>query len=158
MLDSYLRQQIIAASLAEPPAPAAASSGAPDAPIELPNADTIASIRSQLQAYMDVDDKLRKLHAAGKELNRTKKALGEQILAFMTKYKIEDLNTKSGKLRYRVSFVKAPVSQKELKNRFMSLYDTNKTAEEISSMVFDAREKMARASLKRLSARAITDR
>ena len=150
MLDAYLRQQLIASTLAS--AEAAESSAEAARPIELPDGEALAAFKAQVQAYMDVDDKLRKLHAAAKELNRNKKTLGEQILAFMGRYNIEDLNTRNGKLRYRMTFVKVPTSQKEMRNRFMSAFDATKSAEEISRVVFDARERIARASLRRLTA------
>lgn len=149
MLDAYLRQQLIASTLASSDAADAAE---PPRPIELPDGEALAAFKAQVQAYMEVDDKLRKLHAAAKELNRNKKTLGEQILAFMARYNIEDLNTRNGKLRYRMTFVKVPASQKEMRNRFMSAFDATKTAEEISRVVFDARERIARASLRRLTA------
>lgn len=153
MLDAYLRQQIIASSLRdndhEDDGASQRTSDIPQ-PIEMPDGAALAVFKGQVHAFMDIDDKVRKLQACVKELNREKRGMSEQILAFMRKYNIEELNTRNGKLRYKMTHVAAPMSQKELKNRFISNYDTNKTADEIVKCVFDTREKIAKASLKRL--------
>lgn len=154
MLDAYLRQQIIASSLRDREreddgASQAATSDVPQ-PIEMPDSATLAVFKGQVHTFMDIDDKIRKLQACVKELTREKRGLSEQILAFMRKYNIEELNTRNGKLRYKMTHVATPISQKELKNRFLSNYDTSKTADEMVKCVFDAREKVAKASLRRL--------
>lgn len=154
MLDAYLRSQLIASTLN------AEASDDDDAEasetVELPDAATLQGFKAQVQKFMELDDKIRKLQAAARELGREKRAMSDHILAFMKRYRIEDLNTRNGNLRYRMSFVKAPLSQKEMRNRFISNFDTHKSADEIAQVVFDARDKVPKVSLKRTSPRLLT--
>lgn len=149
MLDAYLRSQLIASTLDGPSSQAGGGDDDEEEPVELPDAATLAAFKANVQSFMDADDRIRTLQAATRELNRQRKALTEQILAFMKRFRIEDLNTRNGNLRYRMSFVKAPLTQKEMRNRLLSNFDPGKNADEIAHVVFDVREKTAKVSLRR---------
>ena len=90
---------------------------------------------------MEVDNAVKKLQAAIKERNSAKNIIAQRILSFMCKFNIEDLNTKEGKLKYRVSQVRAPISQSTIKARLIENYDqvvdSKMSIDDLTKKIFD---------------------
>jgi hypothetical protein len=68
----------------------------------------------------------------------------------MSKFNIEDLNTKDGIIRYRKTFVKEPLSQKTIKNKLEELFKDDQENFEKIEKIFTDREKIEKMSLRRL--------
>ncbi len=71
----------------------------------------------------------------------------------MSQYNIEDLNTKDGRLRYRVTYVRSPLSHTAIKERISSYFASDAAAaQELQGAVFGNRERAEKTSLRRLKA------
>ncbi len=123
--------------------------------VDAPSQDELDDFKNHVRIWMEVDNSIKKMQTAIKERNVAKTMLSQKILTFMAKFNIEDLNTKEGVLRYRVTQVKAPISQTAIKTKLTENYDPRLTADELSSKIFDNRQVMEKHSLRRISRRAI---
>ena len=72
----------------------------------------LEEFKKNVQNWMTYDNQMKRLAAASKQLKQKKNELNEKILDFMSKYNIEDLNTKEGVIRYKKTFIKQPLTQK----------------------------------------------
>jgi hypothetical protein len=127
LLNTYLAQQY--------------ESGEPDgkeqAIIETPTDAELEEFKNYVKAFIDVDNDIRKLKQAIKERNTLKTTLSINIVKFMSKFSIEDLNTKHGKIRYTIQNVKKPLSKAEIRCRLLETYDPSLTAMELADKVFN---------------------
>lgn len=123
--------------------------------VELPDNKILEEFKNQVRIWIDIDNSVRKLQKAIKERNVVKKQLSEKILGFMSKYNIEDLNTRDGsKLRYKVSQVKPTITKAQIKERLLENFGKAQNVEELANMVFSNENlpKMEKKYLKRLNA------
>ena len=119
--------------------------------IQVPTDSELAEFKQYVQNYIEIDNDVKKLKAAIKERNSVKKEISSFILKFMSKFNIEDLNTKQGKIRYKITQSKKPISQTAIKNRMIEMYDPNLSAEALAEKVFDGeRTVVEKHSLRRL--------
>lgn len=119
-------------------------------PIAVPNNEALEEFKTKVRAWMEIDNTIKKLRAIIRERNHAKKELTEYILTFMSKFNIEDLNTKEGKLRYKVTTVKAPLTQQVMKSRLITNFTSDIHPDELAKLVFDTRNTVEKHSLKRL--------
>lgn len=118
--------------------------------VETMNEALLEEFKDNVQAWMDLDNQLKRLEAASKQRKTKKKELNEKILDFMAKYNIEDLNTKQGVIRYKKVFVKEPLSQKIIKERLSDLFRDDQTNYEKIEKIFTDRGKVEKQSLRRV--------
>lgn len=79
-----------------------------------PTNSALEEFKKDVKIWMDLDNAVKKLKAMAKDKVKTQKQLTEKIMAFMAKYNIEDLNTRDGKLRYKIRQVKAPAPRRNI--------------------------------------------
>ena len=118
--------------------------------VETMNEALLEEFKDNVQAWMDLDNQLKRLEAASKQRKTKKKELNEKILDFMAKYNIEDLNTKQGVIRYKKVFVKEPLSQKIIKEKLSDLFRDDQTNYEKIEKIFTDRGKVEKQSLRRV--------
>ena len=107
--------------------------------------------KNDVRTWMELDNSIRRLQAAIKDRRAAKKLLSDRILQFMSRYNIEDLNTKDGNLRYKVTYVRTPLSQHAIKDRISTYFSANaQVAQEVQGAVFGNRERTERPCLRRL--------
>ena len=119
-------------------------------PIEIPDDNTLAEFKQQVRMWIETDNMIKKMHEAIKERNCVKKALTTHILAFMSKYNIEDLNTREGKLRFKMSQTKQPLTQKMIKEKVKEHFNMTTSCDELMDKVFQVRDKQAVPTLRRV--------
>jgi hypothetical protein len=105
--------------------------------IDVPTVQELEEFKSQVHLWMETDTSIKKLKGLIKEKKSAMDLISEQILAFMARFNIEDLNTKDGKLKYRVSQIKTPIARAEIKTRLIENYDPKLTANDLASKIFD---------------------
>ena len=127
-INSYLNQQLTADS---------PSANYEIQAIHAPTPNELEDFKNQVRVWMEIDNSIRKMQAAIKERNQAKAILSQKVLTFMARFNIEDLNTKEGVLRYRVTHVKAPISQTTIKNKLLENYNPSMSADELSRRIFD---------------------
>lgn len=119
-------------------------------PVDVPTNEVLDEFKNRVRNWMDVDNNIKKLKTVMKEQMALKRQLTQQVLEFMSKYNIEDLNTKDGKLRYKVSVTKAPVTRATIRARMMEMYGKAPSVQELLDYVFSTEEKIEKPILRRL--------
>lgn len=120
--------------------------------VELPDNASLEEFKNQVRIWIELDNNIKKIKQDINEKNNIKKELTNQILRFMIRFNIEDLNTKDGsKLRYKVSQVKVKPSTTDIKNRMSENFDKVKTAEELVEKVLLPTKKSEKPTLRRLT-------
>jgi hypothetical protein len=119
--------------------------------IPTPTQGDLDDFKILVNVWLEHDLAIEKLQVAIRERNKAKAALMPRILTFMSRYNIEDLNTKQGVLRYKVTQVKVPISQAEIKTRIAeNIAKGVRSADEFNQNVFDNRQVIEKHSLKRV--------
>lgn len=111
--------------------------------------DEVKKFKEIVHSWLSIDDDIRQLDKAKKELLKKKKEITEPILEFMASHSIEDCNTGNGKLKYSVTQSKKPINRKYLTDKLSQYLNNNKKAEELSIFLYDNRETEQRVSLRR---------
>ena len=75
---------------------------------QVPSNEELENFKNQVKQWIEYDNQIVKLKQALKERRRVQDQLTERIGSFMSKYNIEDLNTKHGKIRCKIIDIKTP--------------------------------------------------
>lgn len=114
------------------------------------NEALLQEFKDNVKRWLELDNQLKRLAAAAKERRNKKNEINNQILEFMSKFNIEDLNTKEGIIRYKKSYVKEPLSQKTIKTKLEELFKDQPDIFERIDKIFTDRGKVEKLSLRRL--------
>lgn len=116
--------------------------------------DTLDDFKNKVKIWMKLDNEVKELSSKIKMLDVERKqrkkylsTLTPYILSYMNSNEIEELNSRDGRLQYKTSVVKPPLSQKNLKT---ILYDRFNDNHEELDKIFKEREKVTKVSLRRL--------
>lgn len=120
--------------------------------VHAPDNMSLEEFKHQVKMWLELDNQVKKMNEVLKEKKAVQKILTEKILSFMARYNIEDLNTKDGKLRYKVTQVKPTVKQTAIKKKLQDFFDYDKElASKVMKAVFEGpEEKVEKPSLRRL--------
>jgi hypothetical protein len=120
--------------------------------------DDLERFKTIVKYYMKTDNEIKEIKSKIKLLNSEKKKRQEliesitpSIMEYMTENDIEELNSKEGKIEYKKSFVKSPLTNSMIKKQ---LYDRFGEAEELKTFldqIFSDREKIEKQSLRRIN-------
>ena len=114
------------------------------------NEALLEEFKGHVKDWLELDNQLKRLAAAAKERRKKKNDINLKILEFMGRFNIEDLNTKEGIIRYRKTYVKEPLTQKTIKTKLEELFKNDQDTFEKVQKIFTEREKIEKASLRRL--------
>lgn len=136
ILSNYLSQQM-------------SSHTPPQTGMSVPTSEELDEFKNYVKTWIEIDNAVKKLQQAVRERNALKKQVTEKITGFMGKFNIEDLNTKDGKLRYRVTQVKVQPKPTEIKTKLIEYFSPDTTAEELTKKIFDSDTIVEKHSLRR---------
>ena len=105
--------------------------------------------RNIVDKWLSIDEDIRRLEKAARELKAKKKELDKPITDFMNRYKIEDCNTGNGKLKCTTKQVKKPLTKKYLTDQLCNFLRNQKKGEELSKAIYENRESEERVQLRR---------
>ena len=157
LMEQYLRQQ--QTQFAPKPAPSEAGSSVyggrkiEQALVETPDNLSLEEFKHQVKMWIEIDNQIKHINQTIKEKKTIQKHLTEKILGFMSRYNIEDLNTKDGKLRYKITHTKPTVKKNEIKDKLLNYFEHDKDmGKKVVSAVFEPDEtaKVEKVSLRRL--------
>lgn len=113
---------------------------------------TLEDFKADVRTWIELDDSIKTLQSAIRERRQEKVQLTKRVMDFMDRHDIEDLNTKSGRIRYKTNVVRAPLSQSVIKERISTFFSgDSSTASMLMRTLFeDGREPVERSSLRRL--------
>ena len=119
--------------------------------VATPENAMLDAFKNDVRTWMELDSSIRRLQAALKDRRAAKKALTERIVQFMGRYNIEDIDTRDGCIRYKMAYVRAPLSQTAIKDRISTYFSTDaQAANELQGALFGNRERAERPCLRRL--------
>jgi len=120
--------------------------------LQQPPADAdLEAFKADVRTWLEVDTSIRQLHDAMRERREAKRSLTSRILLFMAEHNIEDLSTRSGRLRAQVAYVRAPLSHQVIRDRIDSFYASDSAvAQQLSGVLLGNRERCERTSLRRV--------
>jgi len=111
----------------------------------------LEEFKSDVRTWIELDDSIKTLQTSIKERKYAKKHLTNRIIEFMDHHDIEDLNTRSGRIRHKTTYVRTPLSQNIIKTRIESFFNSNeKVATDLLATVFN-RERSEKHSLRRIN-------
>lgn len=127
-------------------------------PVEPPSSSTpveddpeLEAFKRDVRTWLELDDSIRRMQAAVRDRRAMRKQLTERVLGFMGRHNIEDLSTREARLRFRVHYVRKPLTHDVIKERIGSHFGGNPaTAEAVVATVFANRERQETTSLRRL--------
>jgi hypothetical protein len=119
-------------------------------PIEQQNI-SLEEFREYVRKWLELDNGIKKAQEVIRERKKMRDKLSYVISAFMCKYNIEDLNTKEGRIRCKVCTVKAPVSQKVVKQKLTDYFSNDEDRkQDILQKIYEERPCVEKVSLRRL--------
>lgn len=121
--------------------------------VNAPDNMSLDEFKHQVKMWIDIDNQIKQMAQILKEKKQVQRALTEKVLVFMARYNIEDLNTKDGKLRYKVTHVKPSVKQTTIKKKLLDYFEHDKDlANKVVNAVFDdeGTPKVEKPALRRL--------
>lgn len=120
----------------------------------LPDDTELEIFKEDVRTWLELDNTVRRLQETLRDRRTAKTALNERIVRFMANYDIEDLNTREGRLRFRVSYPRVPLTQNAIRERITSFFEADpRIAEALDGQVFGHRERREHRSLARSGAR-----
>ena len=125
--------------------------------VALPDDGAMIEFKLKVQEWMRLEREIKAVETSLKEKKASKLLLTQGILQFMGRFNVEDLNTRDGRLRYKVTQAIAPLSQKTIRTRlaafleakFSGKDDSRRVIEEADNVVFQ-RDRVEKVSLRRL--------
>jgi hypothetical protein len=118
---------------------------------DIPENISLEEFKGYVKKWFEFDNFIKKAKDIIKEKKESRDKLSTLISKFMSKYDIEDLNTKEGRIRCKTTIVKAPISQKIIKNKITDYFKENEHYKnDILHKIYDDREKVEKVSLRRL--------
>lgn len=112
--------------------------------------------KEKVKAWIKLDNEVKAINAKIKILDNERKhrkklvnMLSEEILKFMSTNEIDELNSKDGIIKYKKSYVKEPLTQKQMKQKLLEQFKFMEDAEERINNVFKNRNKVEVLRLKR---------
>ncbi len=126
----------------------------PSSDASSPDEDALNDFKNDVRMWLELDGTIRRLQTALKERRAARTALHDRITRFMNEFNIEDLNTREGRLRYHVTYVRTPLSQQVIRDRINSFFQNNANiAQALQGAVFGVRERKEHRALRRLTSR-----
>lgn len=151
IIQGYLNQQLQQTNLSD----SSEGGGGMLTTIDIPTNNMLDEFKTQVRLWMEIDNNIRKLQQAIRERKELKKQVTEKVLSFMARYNIEDLNTREGKLRYKVTQVKPSVSQRAIKEKLVENYSKARSCEELLEKVFNSGDRMEKPCLRRVQVKSV---
>lgn len=112
---------------------------------------SLEQFKEYVRTWLELDNTIKKAQKLIKEKRLQRNQLSLAISRFMCKYDIEDLNTKEGRIRCKVTQVKAPVNQKVVKEKLTTIFQGNEEkSQEIYRKLYEERDTVQKVSLRRL--------
>jgi hypothetical protein len=106
--------------------------------------------KSHVKEWVSLDDDIKTLQDAIKKRKKMMNDITPQILDFMKRFNINDLNTQNGQLRYTTSLLSKPVNKNFLLAKLGDFFKDNEKGEKITSYLFENRDKQEKIKLTRV--------
>ena len=107
--------------------------------------------KSNVKEWLTLDDDIQTLQKALKERKTRKNQITPNVLDFMNRFKINDLNTQEGKIKFTKSTYTKPLNKQFLISRLGDFFKDFNKGEKAASFILDNRDKQEKFNLKRVA-------
>lgn len=135
-----------------PVSPPLSFAGPPKPPVAEAAKDPLDNFTETVRNFVSIDKRIAELAAEMKVLRAESASLKESICVFMEQRDIEDLHTRTMRLKLKTSLVKPPLKKAELRSRVAEYLGGDEQAEEFFAKVYE-REGVEKTSLRRIKTR-----
>ena len=118
------------------------------------NSDFI-DFKTDVKEWLTLDDDIITLQKAIKERKKQKDQLTPKIQYFMNKFKINDLNTNDGSIKFTKSLYTKPLNKQFLISRLGDFFKDFNKGEKVAGYILDNRDKEEKFKLKRVVTKKI---
>lgn len=118
----------------------------------VPDDVQLAEFKSQVRMYIEMDNAIKKLQTMLKDRRAYKQQLADRMVKFMIRFNIEDLDTPDGSISSRVSYTKAPLSHKHIRDSIASYFARQNIPDiglQLTDAVFNDRQRIEQVRLQR---------
>ena len=113
--------------------------------------DEFIEFKANVKEWLTLDDDIITLQKAIKERKKKKDELTPKVLDFMNRFKINDLNTQEGKIKFTKSLYTKPLNKQFLISRLGDFFKDFNKGEKAASYILDNRDKEEKFKLKRVA-------
>jgi hypothetical protein len=114
------------------------------------NNEEFVEFKSNVKEWLTLDDDIITLQKAIKDRRLKKNDLTPKILDFMNRFKINDLNTNNGKLKFSKSLQTKPLNKQFLISRLGDFFKDFSKGEKAASFILENRDKEEKLKLRRV--------
>ena len=114
------------------------------------NNEEFSEFKKKVKNWLNIDDDIITLQNAIKERKKQKDRLTPEILDFMDRFEINDLNTNDGKLKFTKSLYTKPLNKKFLISRLGDFFKDFSKGEKVAGFILDNRDKEEKIKLRRV--------
>ena len=114
------------------------------------NNEEFVEFKNNVKEWLTLDDDIITLQKAIKERKKKKDELTPKVLDFMNRFKINDLNTNNGKLKFTKSLQTKPLNKQFLITRLGDFFKDFSKGEKVASYILENRDKEEKLKLKRV--------
>tara|TARA_B100001758_G_scaffold171495_2_gene148429 strand:+ start:32894 stop:33241 length:348 start_codon:yes stop_codon:yes gene_type:complete len=102
-----------------------------------------------IRSWVTTENKIKQLRSELKQLNQSKKTISNDLIEIMKQNDIDAIDMNEGKLLYKKSIVKSPISKKHLIACLETFYKNDtEIVNELTSHILDTRESKIYESIK----------
>ena len=113
--------------------------------------DEFIEFKANVKEWLTLDDDIITLQKAIKERKKKKDELTPKVLDFMNRFKINDLNTQEGKIKFTKSLYTKPLNKQFLISKLGDFFKDFNKGEKAASFILDNRDKQEKFNLKRVA-------
>lgn len=111
--------------------------------------------KEHVKEWLALDDDILTLQRAIKERKTRKVDLTSKIMSFMDEYKLNDLNTNNGKIKFTKSLYTKPLNKQYLISKLADYLRDSTKGEKAALFIMENREKTEKCQLRRVGAKKI---
>jgi hypothetical protein len=135
-----------------PSTPFPGPAGTVPVPVAEASKDPLDNFTETVRNFVSIDKRIAELAAEMKVLRAESANLKESICVFMEQRDIEDLHTRTMRLKLKTSLVKPPLKKAELRSRVAEYLGGDEQADTFFAKVYE-REGVEKTSLRRIKTR-----
>ena len=112
--------------------------------------ETKDELVSTIKTWIDIDNQLKDVSKAAKELREKKKNVTKNLIDVMKGNEIDCFDLKEGKLVYSQSKLKAPINKKNLLKCLVPYFENNEEfAQNVANHILESREVTVKDNIRR---------
>ena len=113
--------------------------------------DEFIEFKANVKEWLTLDDDIITLQKAIKERKKKKDELTPKVLDFMNRFKINDLNTQEGKIKFTKSLYTKPLNKQFLISKLGDFFKDFNRGEKAATYILENRDKEEKFKLKRVA-------